>query len=441
MPKTRTAAGQDSGAPRGWYYGWNIVAAAIFSQVAANGLTYNAFPLFLPDWSRQLHAPVSQLQLTVAGMVLVAAIVSPAVGALADRFPARRIFAAGLLGMAAFYACISFAQAAWQILALYGLLAPVALCLATAIPCNAVISRWFVRRRGLALGLSAFGIGMAGVVLPPLVAALLPAVGWRLIWRAGALLLAVVVTPIVVLVIRDRPSEREGLHYLQGSAAAAHGHGAGHAAGGRLGWREVASRRNFWLLVAIYLPMLGLYGGCAQNLAPFAQSHGWDRQSAGFLLAVISFSHLAGTLALGLISDRFGNRLPFAGLALIMAAGAAVLALGAALPVVTVGCALIGFGGGLYTLLAAALAAEFGADGFGRAYGLAMLFLPVMSLAPFAVAKTEETTGGYALAFLALGGLVVVAGGLSLLLREPHGGRLTRAEADAVGEEAVTPIP
>lgn len=441
MPRNRTTAGPGSGAPGGWYYGWNIVAAAIFSQVAANGLTYNAFPLFLPDWSRQLHAPVSQLQLTVAGMVLVAAIVSPAVGALADRWPARRIFAAGLLGMAAFYACISFAQAAWQILALYGLLAPVALCLATAIPCNAVISRWFVRRRGLALGLSAFGIGMAGVVLPPLVAGLLPTLGWRLIWRAGAVLLAVVVTPVVVLVMRDRPGEREGLHYLQGSAAAAaHGDGAGHASGRQLGWRDVASRPNFWLLVAIYLPMLGLYGGCVQNLAPFAQSHGWDRQSAGILLSVISFSHLAGTLALGLISDRFGNRLPFAGLALIMAAGAALLAFGGTLPLVTVGRALIGFGGGLYTLLAAALATEFGADGFGRAYGLAMLFLPVMSLAPFAVAKTEETTGSYALAFLALGGLVVVAAGLSLLLREHSGERLTRAEADAAGEEAVTPI-
>jgi MFS family permease len=429
-------------APRGWYYGWNIVAATILSQVAVNGLTYNAFSLFLPDWSKQLHAPVSQLQLAVAGMVLIAALASPAVGVLVDRRPARPIFALGLLGMGAFYVAMSFTTAAWQILALYGLLAPIALCLSTATPSNALISRWFVRRRGLALGLSAFGIGMAGVVLPPLVAALLPTAGWRLIWRVGGLLLAAAVTPAVVLVIRDRPSEREGLHYLQGSAGASvHGHGAGAAEAGRLGWREVASRRNFWLLVAIYLPMLGLYGGCAQNLAPYAQSHGWSQSSAGLLLSVLSFSHLVGTLALGLISDRFGNRLPFAGLALVMATGAAVLALGGSLPLAMVGCALIGFGGGLYTLLAAALAAEFGADGFGRAYGLAMLFLPVMSLAPFAVAKIQETSGSYTPAILALGGLVVVSGGLSLLLRERHGGRLSPAEEEMVAEEAVSPIP
>jgi MFS family permease len=426
-------------APRGWYYGWNIVAATILSQVAANGLTYNAFSLFLPDWSAQLHAPVSQLQLAVAGMVLVAAPISPAVGALVDRRPARPIFAVGLLGMAVFYLAISTARSAWQLLGLYTLLAPVALCLATAIPCNGVISRWFVRRRGLALGLSAFGIGMAGVVLPPIVAALLPTLGWRLIWRYGALLLAFVVTPMVVLAIRDRPTDQEGFHYLQldaGASQQAHGHApAGQSA---LTWRDVASRRNFWLLVAIYLPMMALYGGCAQNLAPFTASHGWSRQSAGTLLSVLSFSHLIATFVLGLVSDRFGNRLPFVGLALVMAAGAVVFAFGDSLAVVGVGAALIGFGGGLYTLLAAGLATEFGAEGFGRAYGLAMLFIPVISIAPFGIAKIQETSGSYAPGFLAFGALVLVSGALALALRERRGGHGMAVASEAA--EAFSPL-
>jgi hypothetical protein len=55
----------DVARPRGWYHGWNIVAVCIVSQVAANGLTYNAFSLFLRDWSRELHAPISRLQLAV----------------------------------------------------------------------------------------------------------------------------------------------------------------------------------------------------------------------------------------------------------------------------------------------------------------------------------------------------------------------------------------
>jgi MFS family permease len=430
---------EGSGTSRFWYHGWNVVAVCILSQVAANGLTYNALSLFLPGWSKELHTPVSKLQLvTVAVMALVSAGLSPFVGTLADKYPARPLFALGLLGMAAFYAAISMVTEAWQIAALYGLLVPLALCLSTAIVANALISRWFVRRVGLALGLSAFGIGMAGVVLPPVIATLLPEVGWRMIWRGGALLLAVVVMPIVVWMARDRPTAAEGAHYLHGDGQPARhaGHGAGHgSAANQLGWREVLTRRNFWLLVGIYLPIMALYGGCGQNLAPLAASHGLSQQAAGTLIAVLSFSHVISTLVLGLLSDRFGNRLPFAGLALVVVAGAVTVAFGSGLLVLGVGCALIGFGGGEFTLLAAAIATEFGAAGVGRAFGLCMAFIPLSALTPWAIARTQETTGSYAPALLGFSVLVLGAGFLSLLLRE----RRSPRQPAQVPMQAATP--
>ena len=133
----------------------------------------------------------------------------------------------------------------------------------------------------------------------------------------------------VVPVFCERPNS---IWAMLEQAVAKNGDGEALICGdSRLSWRDVASRRNFWLLVGIYLPMLALNGGCAQNLAPYAASHGWTQESAGVLLSVLSFSHLIATFSLGLVSDRFGNRLPFAGLALIMAAGAAVFAFGGAL--------------------------------------------------------------------------------------------------------------
>jgi MFS family permease len=410
----------DSVRQRGWYHGWNIVAVCVLSQVAANGLTYNAYSLFLRDWSAQLHAPVSQLQLPIAAMALVAALLSPMVGVLADKFPARRLFGWGLLGIAIFYVAISAVTAPWQLVALYGLLAPLALCLSTAVTANALISRWFVRRLGLALGLSAFGIGMAGVLLPPVIAALLPTAGWRMIWRGGGLVVALLVLPLVVSVIRNRPAGDEGKYYLSGDGKAT-SHHAHAAAGSQLGWREVAARKNFWLLVAIYLPMMALYGGCAQNLGPYAASHGLSQQTAGVLLSILSFSHVIATLVFGLLSDRFGNRLPFAGLAVVMVIGAAIFTFGTGFPALAVGCTLVGLGGGLFTLLAAAIAVEFGAQAVGRAFGLCMLFIPVTALAPFAIAKTQESTGSYTPALMGLATLVLISGALSLLLRERRG--------------------
>ena len=110
--------------PRGWYHGWSIVAVCILMQAVANGLTYNAFSLFLSDWSAQLHAPVSRFHLSVAAMALLASLAAPGVGVLADKLPARRLLVGGLLGIATFYFLTGSVQAIWQFSLLYGLLAP-----------------------------------------------------------------------------------------------------------------------------------------------------------------------------------------------------------------------------------------------------------------------------------------------------------------------------
>jgi MFS family permease len=216
-------------ARRGWYHGWNIVAACILSQAMANGLPVNAFTLFVQDWSADLHAPISSLQLGLAALGIFSSVFAPFVGVLVDKRPARLLMGAGLLGIALFEIGISFVSSAGQFLALYIVLLPAAVVFSTSLPANAIVSRWFVRRLGLALGLSSFGLGMAGVVLPPVVAALLP-LGWRMIWRLSGLLIALVVTPLVVWTLRDRPSERDGLHYLTADETArptlAHGVGA-----------------------------------------------------------------------------------------------------------------------------------------------------------------------------------------------------------------------
>jgi MFS family permease len=407
---------------RGWYYGWNIVAVCILSQVAANGLTYNSFSLFLPQWSAEMHSPISHFQLSVAAMVLGAALLAPIVGAFADKYDPRKLFAFGLTGMACFYLAISATRASWQIVALYAFLAPLPLCLATGVTANTVISRWFVRHLGLALGLSSFGVGMAGVVLPPVIAAILPGVGWRIIWRIAALVLVVIVMPLVVLILRDRPTEREGLHYLAGEPSrASHHHRA--SGGAQISWREIVRRKNFWFVIAAYVPMMALYGGCAQNIAPYVANHGLAQQSAGVLISVFSLAHLIATLALGPISDRFGNRVPFAALAAITAAGAVVLAFASGVTSIAIGCVLVGFAGGLHTLLGASMAAEFGSSAFGRAYGLSLLFIPFASLAPFAIARVQETTGSYTPALLGMMVIVLAGGAVSLLLDERRGAR------------------
>jgi MFS family permease len=416
-----------AGSRGGWYHGWNIVGVCILSGIAANALPINAFSLFLHDWSAELHVAVSTLQLGIAACGLTCALLSPVAGMLTDRFPARAILSCGLVGMALFCAGISLIDRTWQYIVLYAVLLPLSLICATSIPANAVVSRWFVRRLGLALGLTAFGLGMAGVVMPPIIAKVMPILGWRTIWRTGAAVIAFVILPLVLFVVRERPTERDGLHYLAqdgGVAPGHHGHGGGgggDGSGDALRWRDILSSRNFWLLVIGYLPMLALYGGCGNNLTPIATSRGLTPTEAGMLLSAFSFCQLAATLGGGILSDRVGVRLPLAGLAFLTATGGAILAFGHGFAAILSGAMLAGVGGGFWPLLAAAIATEFTGKGFGRAFGMLTFFLPFAVMSPFAVAKSEEASGSYAPALMVMAVLAVLGGIACLFLRERHG--------------------
>ena len=426
----------------GWYYGWNIVAVCILGQVAGNAMAINAFSLFLHSWSTEFHLPISRFLLGLAGCGIGSSLIAPLVGVWADKYPTRLLFGIGLAGMAAFCLGISAITQTWQYYVLYSVILPVSLCLCTSIPANAVLSRWFVRRLGLALGLSGFGLAIAGVIMPPLVAAVMPLLGWRGVWRVAGLVIGLLILPVVVFVLRDRPAAENGTYYLtkDGSAPPVSMHGAGGKS--RLTLLDVFGRRNFWLLIIVYLPMLAAYGGCGQNIAPLAASRGLTTHEAGILLSLYSLSQMAVTLAGGMLSDKFGNRRPLAGLAFGTALGGVAVAYGHSFPMLALGIILAGFGGSFWPLLAAAAAAEFGAEGVGRAFGLLTFFLPLGVIAPFMVAKMQESTGNYGPALVILSAVTLLGGALVLLMREPRGGQDTpAARLSEKGQGALPPGP
>lgn len=426
---------------RGWYYGWNVVLATIVSQITANGLGINSVSLFLRGWARDLHTPASQLLLAIPALGAAVAIASPVMGILADKYPARWLFGLGLAGIATFSLAMSAVTATWQIWALYGSLFPISITLCTTLVSNAVVSRWFDRRVGLALGLSAVGVGISGVILPPLIAAVMPDIGWRGVWRAAGLLTGLVVLPLVVWVVRDRPAAREGSEATNGENAGRAHHGHGRPVDeGDLRWIDILARRTFWLLVLCFIPIVGLYFGTLQNLAPIVASHGFDVKTAGMLLAILALFHVIATPLLGLVSDRFGNRLPLAGLAALALAGAGLVGYGPNLASLAIGVALIGFCGGVWTLIAAAVVVEFGAGGVGRAFGALLFCLPVNAAAATFIARTQEATGSYGPALLGLGVFCLVAAVSALLIHEKRGGHAGPAEREAALEDAPNPI-
>jgi MFS family permease len=316
----------------------------------------------------------------------------------------------GVVALALIFFAVSAVTQVWQLLALYALALPVAVSLTTAVVCNPLVSRWFVRRLGLALGVSAFGIGIAGIVLPPLIAEALPAIGWRNIWRLAALLVALVVLPLVLLIVRERPTEREGLHYL--------GQTASTEAGPRLTWKSIVWRKNFLLVAATFMALLCVFIGAMQNIVPIALSYGQPQRAAGLLLSVLSGSYVVSTLVMGAMSDKFGNRTPLLLLSAAGVGGMLLLGIGGGSSMLFLGAALAGACGGMYPVAAAAMGAEFGAAGMGQAYGILTMLTALPALASPLIARSQEITGSYRPALWTIAALTALAGAAVTQLRE-----------------------
>ncbi|WP_296675582.1 MFS transporter [Novosphingobium sp.] len=394
-----------------WYHGWNIVGLCVLVQIAGLGITLNCFSLFLHDWTREFGLPVSDFAFGITVFSVGCALCAPFAGRVAARYSAKWLLAVMLVLLAAFHVILSFVETGWAIVWLYALLLPAAITFSSGIPSQTIVSRWFIHRVGLAMGLTAFGLALAGVLFPSLIVWLLPTLGWRVIWRIFAGLILFAILPLVLIFMRDRPTAEEGAVYLAGQG--------NHALKSQLTVKQVFSRPNFWVTVFVFVPIQGAAISMTVNLAPIVTSYGFSAKVAGLMIAVLSISALSAKLVAGVAADRFGNRVPMIVTSLLCAGGLAALVNSSGnLPLLFVAFVLIGLSAGVWTLLASATAAEFGREGFGRAFGLVCMFPPVASLAPPMVARLKEVSGSYSLGLSVLCGLALLGAGAACLLRE-----------------------
>lgn len=402
-----------------YHYGWNIVGACVLAQMGALGLAINCLTLFLTGWSAEFGVPVSTLSFAVLTFTLATAALAPFLGILVDRFSTRWIVTGALAGMVVFHVAVSQATSAWQIILLYSLLLPVTLSLAASLPCQALVSRWFRRKRGLALGITAFGIAAAGAVLPPLIAILLPEWGWRGVWLLFAGFVGVIIIPIVFLVIRDRPGPGDDpFDYL----AAPNDSDPVAETDTPLGSRDILGRRNFWIILGAFIPVQAVSMVFFIALGPLVARYGVTPQETGILLSIAGVAALVGKLGAGLMADRYGNRTPTVLLALLALAGIVLLSIETAnFAALSLAVILGGMSGGIWTMAGSLLASEFGPHSFGRAYGLLVTATPVGSFMPVLVQKIFEMTGSYVPGLAAVGLLCVLGLFSAMMLpRQKH---------------------
>jgi MFS transporter, OFA family, oxalate/formate antiporter len=274
-------------------------AFAAFSVSAGIMQSYAVFLVaFIEEfrWSRaETSVPYSVSQ-------LVAGASSPLVGALVDRLGPRRLL---LLGGALLFAGLlgsGFISALWQIVLLYGILMTIgANCLGLVVFVP-LLSRHFVRRRGMAISIVQSANGFGRAASAPLVQFLISTIGWRETFWAQAAFIAAAVPLLAALF-------RRAARYPPVPELALPSSTDTPAPLPSPGWTLAAAIRtpHFWLLFAVYLfTGLGSFLVSLHQLA-FAVDRGFDKLYAAGVLGIGSFLAIGGTIVTGTLSDYIGR--------------------------------------------------------------------------------------------------------------------------------------
>src|SRR5689334_8349381 len=191
--------------PRIFYGWWIVVVAATGLSIGYGPVIIYTFGVFFKPVSEEFQWTRAETSMALSLSLVAMVLAMPVIGRLVDRYGARRVIlpAAIIFGVS----LISFSVSSlgrWHFYFVYLVLGLIGAGTAP-VPYNSVLSHWFDKKRGLALGLATIGIGLSTVIMPSLAHALITAFGWRGAYTLLGLLVVVVTVPVVGLFLKERP--------------------------------------------------------------------------------------------------------------------------------------------------------------------------------------------------------------------------------------------
>jgi MFS family permease len=399
--------------PRRFFYGWIIALAAGLGLATSIATVVAAtFSVFIGPLRAELGWDPRAVFVAPIIVTLLSPLVAPAVGAVVDRFGARRVILVSFLFEAAILA--SFYYLGSSVIGFYLRYAALGMFAmgTTHVAFARLIALWFDRRRGLALGIALSGVGVGGAILPPVCNALIEHYGWRLAYVGLALLIMLVTMPLLSLALRDTPQSMN-----LAPDGDRHAERAPRSLDTDYGLTLGAAARTvfYWKMLLTFFAVGIAVQSLMLHLIPMLAARGVAAAAAAGAQSMIFLGLLFGRLVTGWFMDRFFA--PRVALAFLLPAiaGIAMLAFGADGRAAFVAAALIGLSAGAEVDVVAYLTSRyFGLRQFSRIYGT---FYGIYSigggLGPLLTQQGVHATGSYAVAMLTLMGLLV---GAALLL-------------------------
>jgi MFS family permease len=311
----------DKSGRRRIFFGWYLVAASVVANTIFSAAFFQGFGvLIIPiehtfGWDRWVISAAMSLR------QLQSSIVSPTVGFLLDRFSARKLIfwsavisGAGFIGLGFTAGIVSF------------FLFFVIICLGAsgvshAVTWPVIISRWFRRNRGLAIGLAVMG-PIFGTPLVILNTQVEEAYGWRVVLFAYGAIVLIGIT-LLSMLVRDRPEpyglRPDGDPPQESTATERSADPAPRRADAGLTLRAVLRTKDFWLFASYLAGTFTINSAIQVHMIPyFEQDVGLTAAWAAVVMSVVYITSGVGRIGGGYLLDRIDYRYVLAVVAAMM---------------------------------------------------------------------------------------------------------------------------
>ena len=334
-------------------------------------------------WSRASVA----LAVSIGALALGAS--TPVAGRLIDRFGVKRILVTSLLAYGALLAVTPWCVRTGGLWGLYGAYVFIGALSAgsNTIAYARLLTGWFDRARGLALGIGMSGIPVGMALTPPLAEYLIERAGWPRAFLGLAALPLLVGVPVALLALREAPAEAR-------VAAARES-----ASGPGLSRREAMRGRSFWILMVTFLLLAAAMNGIELHIVPLLTDRGFAPMVAALSLSLLNIVAIGARVGAGYLFDRtFAPRvsaflfaLPLVAMLLLLGPHAQVTAYAAAV--------LLGFGIGAESdLLGYLIGRYFGLRCYGEMFGWIFgAFMAGTAAGPYLFGLGFDAHGNYGL--------------------------------------------
>lgn len=363
-------------------------------------------------WSR------TAISAAVSVMMLCTAIALPFMGRLVDRVGVKKVLVPSVIIFGLCFLAASKITAYWQFIAVYVAMGTIAVG-TNSVPYMRVLTAWFDRRRGLAIGIAGSGTGLGFGYVPLVTQEFVSHFGWRGGYFGLGLIMLLFTLPMIVFLLHEKPQSL-GLHPDGAASDEVPTHPV--ATGDSL--REAMRRRDFWSLIVIFSGLAFVLYGLIPHMVPMLQDRGVPVHQAAWLASAFGWSAFGGRLLIGFLVDRYdARRIAFVFFTL-SAIGLALLSVQMPIWAFTVAAIMLGLSlGAEVDMLAYLTSRYFGLKNFAQIFGVMFSVVMVaMSLSPVAFGKVYDYTHSYR-TILAMGvPLCVLAIALVLMLR-PYGER------------------